>query len=125
MRVLLVDDSMETLDVLKAQLKFIPVVDAVFQARTITDAWTCLLSHHSDVNIVFIDIHLRQGNGLELCAALATALPDLYRVMCSIDADPITKNDAYQVGANDFIEKPVAMYELRRILENYQQVRFY
>lgn len=123
-RVLLVDDSIETLDVLKAQLKFIPIVDAIFQATTVAEAWKYLVNQRNKVNIVLIDIHLGQENGFELCSGLATAQPDLYRVMCSIDADPITKNYAYQVGANDFIEKPVAMDELRRILGNYEQVRF-
>lgn len=123
-RVLLVDDSLETLDTLKIQLKFIPSIDHVFQVSTKTDAWNFLLQQPNEVHIVFIDIHLGNENGLDLCASLAKALPDVYRVVCSIDADPITKNDAYEVGANDFIEKPIAMSELRRILENYEQVRF-
>ena len=118
--VLLVDDCAETLDVLGIQLKLLPNIGRVFKATCISEAWKCL--QRNSVDLVMVDIHLGKESGFELCSAIGAYFPTLYVVICSIDSDPATKRQAYKIGAMDFIEKPVALAELRRMLKEYEHV---
>jgi DNA-binding response OmpR family regulator len=100
-----------------------------FKLTTLADTqqfWTVLQAVMPDVLI--LDINLPETNGFELCQALRSdphwqRLPVLF---LSVLSDRVTQNQAFTVGADDYLCKPVVGIDLAtRILNRLQRVRAY
>ncbi|MGB7211164.1 MAG: HD domain-containing phosphohydrolase [Gemmatimonadales bacterium] len=91
-----------------------------------------LLEHHEDIPIVISDIHMPEMDGLELLRRLRERWPDTAVIMLTAVADVETAVSCMQLGAADYIAKPVIVDEVRtrvtRALEKREltlQNRFY
>ncbi|ESA37448.1 multi-component transcriptional winged helix family [Leptolyngbya sp. Heron Island J] len=121
-KVMIVDDDIQVLDFLKTILS-----PWGFQLTTLTDS-TQLLQALETVqpNLLVLDVEMPEVNGLELCQVLRAddrwqQLPILF---LTVHEDIPTKQDAFKVGANDFISKSVMVTELpMRILSRLQHVQ--
>jgi DNA-binding NarL/FixJ family response regulator len=102
MKIVLVDDHEMVLTSLAAQL------EKLLHA----DVWTCTnsktllrLLSRSKMDIVFLDIHLREENGLDILPAIKKAHPNITVVLLSAAASYHTILQAQQLGAQGFIAK--------------------
>ncbi|MBW4579777.1 MAG: response regulator [Tildeniella nuda ZEHNDER 1965/U140] len=98
-----------------------------FKLTTLADPhqfWTVLQAVVPDVLV--LDVNLPETNGFELCQALRRdphwqRLPVLF---LSVLSDRVTQNQAFTVGADDYLCKPVVGIDLaNRILNRLQRVR--
>lgn len=70
-----------------------------------------------EVDIVFSDIRMPRMNGLELSKELLAARPDMIVILVSVYADFEYARKALELGAFGYLLKPIAVDELKRILE--------
>ena len=98
-----------------------------FKLTTLADPqqfWTVLQAVSPDVLV--LDVNMPETNGLELCQALRSdphwqRLPVLF---LSVLSDRGTQNQAFTIGADDYLCKPVVGIDLaNRILNRLQRVR--
>lgn len=109
-KVLIVDDDIQVLDFLKTILS-----PWGFQLTTLGDP-TQLLPTLETVqpHLLVLDVEMPEVNGLELCQVLRAddrwqQLPILF---LTVHEDIPTKQDAFKVGADDFISKSVMVTDL-------------
>lgn len=121
-KVMIVDDDIQVLDFLKTILS-----PWGFQLTTLTDP-TQLLQALETVqpNLLVLDVDMPEANGLELCQVLRAddrwqQLPILF---LTVHEDIPTKQDAFKVGADDFISKSAMVTDLpMRILNRLQHIQ--
>ena len=111
----LVDDAQETLETLRLQYEIHPEIAVVGMADDSEIAWEPMAARRPD--IVSIDIELGADSGFDLCRKVAEKMPDVFIVMCSVDADEQRKREAERAGAHWFLAKPVSHADIRRLLE--------
>jgi len=104
-RVLLVDDDPTALAMLTGMLR--QEGFGTMGAATIDEAKT-LISRAPSFDLAILDVHLPDGNGLDLCrlmkgGSLTTEAPVL---ILSADGDVETKIAGFEAGAVDYITKP-------------------
>lgn len=121
-KVMVVDDDQAWLNTLPTLLK-----PWGLDVTTLADPqqfWTMLKTVNPDVLV--LDVKMPQVNGLELCQVLRSdpswqRLPVLF---LSVLTDPKTQNQAFTVGADDYLCKPVMGADLaNRILNRLQRLR--
>ncbi|MEH7387016.1 response regulator [Bacillus sp. JJ1521] len=122
--ILLIDDDTTLLMYVKDELeKHGWVVFAV------ADAERAIHSYY-DLNpdCVIIDIHMKDKNGLEVLSQLKNKMKQQFTptIMISVDQSKDMRIKSYQLGADDFIQKPLEMDEfivrINRQLERKQSI---
>ena len=121
-KVLILDDDVQVLDFLKTTLS-----PWGFQLTTLSDSTQLLETLETlKPDVLVLDIEMPEVNGLELCQVLRAddrwqQLPILF---LTIHEDTHTKQDAFKVGADDFINKSMMVTDLpMRILSRLQHVQ--
>lgn len=123
-KILIVDDDPQVLLSLKLTLQ-----SRGFQVTTLDDPqqfWQVLKSVSPD--LLVLDIEMPEISGIELCQVLRSdrswqQLPVLF---LTVRQDPQTQRQAFAVGADDYICKPIVGSELaNRILNRLERSRFY
>ncbi len=78
-------------------------------------------------DLVFLDIHLPDSNGIDLLPEIDRVSPDAKVIIISGDASETNRKRAYNGGALQFLEKPFDLSEVHDILRStsgkYQQKR--
>lgn len=116
MRVMLVDDSPETLEVLVAQYQLqrgVEVVGAFCEGASLLLA----LAQSAPVDLVSVDIQLGTEDGFALCERIRSRYPMTRVVMCSIEADDEMRRRAVRAGASHLLAKPVLSRDLKSWLD--------
>ncbi len=67
-------------------------------------------------DIVFLDIHLPDANGIELLQEIDKISPDAIVIIMSGDASDTNRQHAYNGGAVQFLEKPFDLSEVHGVL---------
>ncbi len=102
-RVLLVEDSKE----LSARL--IEAIDQFADVRLIgaaeTEAEALAIIEREPVDVIILDIHLKQGTGFGVMRALATKQPKPQIVVLTNYGLPEYRNAAFASGASYFLDK--------------------
>jgi two-component system response regulator LytT len=114
--VLAVDDEPPALDELAFLLRADALVGEVRTAADATDALRVLRSGESStpVDVVFLDIRMPGLDGLELARVLSAFADPPTVVFVSAHDDRAV--DAYEVGAVDYLLKPLSAKRLARVL---------
>lgn len=122
LRLMLVDDDPIFLKVFSPQLQHYG-----FQVSTLNHPeqfWTLLESIHPDVLV--LDVKMPNMTGLSLCQALRTS-PNWQKIpvlFLSADRDIKTQNEAFAVGADDYLCKPMTAQHLsQRIQHRLQRIQ--
>lgn len=77
-----------------------------------------LLSEDTSVSLVLVDVLMPEMDGLELLRIFKTAYAsDIPIIMISSSEDPDTIAQAFQSGAEDFLQKPIRFEMLKRRVE--------
>lgn len=105
-KVLVVDDDIINLKLLKSMLMKLPNVSEVLEAKNGEDALK-LLKSREDINLVLLDIIMPIMNGIEMLK-IVRADETLSNIpVIVLTTDETKKSEALECGANDFIMKPV------------------
>ncbi|UFJ41731.1 response regulator [Brevibacillus humidisoli] len=116
MRIILLDDESLALDYLEHQLQKISDVEVVGKYTDPLVGKEHIL--HEDVDLVFLDIHLPEINGIELAEQILERKPKLYIVFVTAYDDYAIK--AFELNALDYLMKPVGT---ERLLKTMQRIR--
>lgn len=114
MRVLLIEDEVETADAIASFLR-IKNID-VEVALTFSQAETSLDNNPPDV--VILDIHLPDGNGIKWLEHNAEILSQTALVVVSAHHFEGMRIRALELGADVFLRKPVSVLELHLQIQN-------
>jgi two-component system sensor histidine kinase/response regulator len=105
-RVLIVDDSEDDIEMLR---RFLISEDTV--VRGLTDSTQAEpVFREFEPDLVLLDLHMPQPDGLEILRRLNDArskMGFLPVLVLTGDADPAIRNSALDLGANDFLTKPL------------------
>ena len=69
-------------------------------------------------DLVFLDIHLPDGNGMTLLEEIEKISPDTTFIIMSGDASEANRESAFAGGALQFLEKPFDLSEIHSILRS-------
>jgi DNA-binding response OmpR family regulator/HPt (histidine-containing phosphotransfer) domain-containing protein len=122
LRLLLVDDDPIFLQTVRGQLQA-----SGFDVTTLSDPrqfWSVLEQVTPDV--LLLDVQMPQINGFELCAKLraVTHWQTLPVMFLSILGDAQTQHQAFAVGADDYLAKPITAQHLSdRIQQRWQRIQ--
>ncbi len=106
-RILVVDDEPQILRVLRRGLE-----GHGFEVVTAPDASTALdIFKSSRVNLVITDLRMPEMDGVELCTRLRK-LGTVPILVLSVKGEELTKVEALDAGADDYMTKPFGMEEL-------------
>jgi len=124
MRVLAVDDEPPALDELAFLLKSHPSVTDVVTANNASDALRAMQengSHQAGFDVVLLDIRMPGLDGLELATVLGKFARPPAVVFVTAHADRAV--DAYDLGAVDYLLKPVRADRLDESLRRVRRLR--
>ncbi len=108
--VLIVDDHALVVDALRALLADQSDMDVVGTAGSVAESITKVVSLRPD--IVLMDFRLPDGTGDSACASIKLARPLTKLIFVTREDSPETRQAARHAGANDFIHKSRAAYDL-------------
>jgi two-component system sensor histidine kinase ChiS len=89
----------------------------VLSAPTGHDAIGLLKTPLSPIDVVLLDVHLPDVNGIDLCARLREMHPKLPVVVCTGEAGPDEAAALLKLGVHRYFCKPIAVEELLATVE--------
>jgi len=89
----------------------------VVQAESIAEAKTALAA--DDIHIVFLDVYLPDGNGMDF---LATGVMHMPVVMLTAETTFGHAAEAYRIGAMEYLPKPFDLDEVRQLVQRVRPV---
>jgi DNA-binding NarL/FixJ family response regulator len=114
-RVLLVDDHPLVREGLRARLSGVPDLDVVAEAGNAAEAFARVEESH--VDLVLMDVGMKDVNGIELTAQLMARHPQLKIVMLSMYDNPEYVHRAMQAGARGYVLKDAPSQEIISAIE--------
>lgn len=124
MKVILVDDDPTMHVILRKMLVKLPQVQ-VEGAFTDTKSAAFFLGENSDIGLALVDISMKEENGLEFAAKLASSSATMQVVFVTSHKDFAL--EAYELSVLDYLVKPVSQERLQRAvnraLANWQMQR--
>lgn len=114
--VLAVDDDIINLKLLNSILMKNPDVKEVIEAKNGADAVNYIKSR-PDINIILLDIIMPIMNGLEVLKVVRSDENIQQVPIIVLTTDETKKREALELGANDFITKPIRNSELTQKIE--------
>jgi CheY-like chemotaxis protein len=126
--ILLVEDSDVDAEQAEAALKAIGVTNPVCHLSDGAAAMRYLAALVDDPNavppsVILLDVKLPWATGFEILQWMRdkTIFRKVLKIVLSSLDDTATIKDAYHLGANSFISKPITHYELRELITAYPQ----
>lgn len=117
LRIALCDDETESRDALRFQLEKILVEgleEIVYEFSAGTNAASWLAKHPGELDLLFLDVEMSGLNGMETAKRIRDFNAELIIVFVTGYADYVF--DGYQVGALDYLMKPVSVTKLQELL---------
>ncbi|MDP2185164.1 MAG: response regulator [Xanthomonadales bacterium] len=118
LRVLIVDDDAMSRDYLRTVLRALQCAE-ITDAANGTNATQALARSHAE--LVFLDIDLAGGNGIDLIAPILAEQPDAFIVMLSAHSTLDNIKASTAQGARGFIVKPFTAAKIQQVLRNATQ----
>lgn len=112
-RALIVDDEPDIRELLEITLGRMNV--ETLAAESLERAFELL--DDNDFDLCLTDMHLPDGNGIDLVKRIGSDYPSLPVAMITAFGSMDTAVDALKAGAFDFVQKPVDLEQLRRLVE--------
>ena len=102
-RVLLVDDSLPTRELLRAWMKRVPGIEVVGEAEDGKAAVELMGKLLPDV--VFMDVHMPIMDGIEATRQITSVFPDITVITFTSSTDKDTTKKMLEAGASGFLTK--------------------
>jgi DNA-binding NarL/FixJ family response regulator len=115
MKIISIDDSEQLFVHLKEMLKSIQKITFAGHTDNIENGKKLLESIKPQV--VFLDIAIKEENGLELLSYIKSKYPDTIVIMLSNYAEIFYKNKSKELGADYFLDKSYEFDKIPQILE--------
>lgn len=115
--ILAVDDDLINLKLLKSMLMKNPDVKEVIEAKNGADAIGQIKSR-SDISLILLDIIMPIMNGLEMLKVVRSDKNIEQIPIIVLTTDETKKTEALELGANDFVMKPIRSVELMQKIES-------
>ena len=115
--VLAVDDDLINLKRLKSMLMKNPNVKEVLEAKNGVDAID-IIRTRDDINLILLDIIMPIMNGLEKLKVVRCDENIEQVPIIVLTTDETKKTEALELGANDFLMKPIRNGELTQKIES-------
>ncbi len=109
--ILAVDDDMINLKLLKSMLMKNSDVKEVIEAKNGADAIGCIRSR-KDIDLILLDIIMPIMNGLEMLKVVRADENIEQMPIIILTTDETKKTEALELGANDFLMKPIRNNDL-------------
>jgi two-component system, LytTR family, response regulator len=118
MKALIIDDEKLVRESLKALLvEYCQSIESISLADSLHNAALKIEAEYPD--IVFLDIHMYHSNGLELLESL----PERRFRTIIISGDATKAIDAIKMGVNDYLLKPIDIFELQKAVKKIEHLR--
>lgn len=117
--ILIIDDEPEIVSLLTRVLKKQGFV--VYSAHSLDDGWKRLTTVHPD--ILFMDINLPDGNGLNKLADIKKNYPSVKVVMISAFDMEEYRKKAADFGAFTFLSKPFNLTQVSELIQEFRKFR--
>ncbi|WP_203363352.1 response regulator [Bacillus sp. REN10] len=117
MNIILVDDESLALDYLEGLLKKIGAFETIKKFNNPILAKEVILNE--EVDVVFLDIHLPEVNGIELAEMLVEKKPSLTIIFCTAYEEYAVQ--AFELNALDYIVKPISIERLTKTMNRIQK----
>lgn len=114
MKVFLVDDSPAVIERFKALLQELPGVEVLGSASEVLEATESILELRPDA--VVLDLHLRDGTGLDVLKATKSKRPETFFIVCTNFPDTQYRDKCFLQGASFFLDKSTEFEKLPDIL---------
>jgi putative two-component system response regulator len=114
--ILAVDDDLINLKLLKSMLMKNPDVKEVLEAKNGADAVSQIKSRN-DISLILLDIIMPIMNGLEVLKVVRSDENIEQLPIIVLTTDETKKTEALELGANDFLMKPIRSVELMQKIE--------
>ena len=111
-RVLCVDDDQDTRELYRVMLYEYEVTTAASVPETL------LLSRRTFVDLYVLDAWINGGTGIGLCKEIRRFDPNTPVIFVSGAVDETHREEALKAGAQAYLTKPVAMFDLRGTVES-------
>lgn len=111
--VLAVDDDMINLKLLKSMLMKTDFIKDVVEARDGSEAVN-MLKQRDDIDLVLLDIIMPIMNGIEVLQVVRSDNNLKQIPIIVLTTDETKKTEAMQVGANEFLMKPIRGEDLKQ-----------
>ena len=122
LKVLLVEDSKVLTERLTEAIRQIPQVELIGTADT--EAGALAVVKRDPVDVIILDLHLKQGTGFGVMRALAAAAAPKPRIIVLTNYDlPEYKNAAIALGATHFLDKARDYGRLPEVLHEICEAR--
>lgn len=118
LRVLIVDDDAMSRDYLRTVLRALQCAE-ITDATNGANATQALARSHAE--LVFLDIDLAGGNGIDLIKPILAEQPDAFIVMLSAHSTLDNIKASTAQGARGFIVKPFTAAKIQQVLRNANQ----
>ncbi|WP_068784707.1 response regulator [Paenibacillus phocaensis] len=119
MKVILVDDEHLALNYMEHQLQQVSQIEILGKFSDPIEAKHYVLEKEAEVDVVFLDIHLPEINGIELAEQLLQDRPHLNVVFVTAYDEYAIK--AFELNALDYIMKPVPKARMEITLQRIQE----
>ncbi len=116
LRILVVDDEADLRDLFKDTLEFLG-----YEVITCSNAEDAIrFAYELHPSLVFTDVVMPGMSGFELCRFLKNdrRTKDIYVVIVSALSREVDYEMSLQVGADDYITKPVKLQSIKQVLKN-------
>lgn len=114
-RVLLIDDSIFTLQGLKAFLSETRHIIVVGTARTEADAFSAIQTYRPDV--VVLDVRIGSANGINMCKIIRRTYPNIAVLFFATDEDKDILHSAILAGAQGYLLKNASGESVAKSIE--------
>lgn len=118
LRIGICDDRLEAREALRFQIE--KVIDGdneqivyEFSSGTVAAKW--LEAHLGEIDLLFLDVEMKELNGMETAARIRTFNQEIFIVFVTSYADYVF--DGYQVEALDYIIKPAQRHQIENVIE--------
>lgn len=113
--IVIVDDYLETAETLSMLYRTKSNIKIVGLAQDSEELWEIV--KNKQVDLLSLDIQLGKENGLDICKVFHERHPDVFIVMCSVEATEENKRIAREAGASHFLAKPIGLKEVSEVIE--------
>lgn len=114
-KMVIVDDYIETIESLSLIYGLRGDIEIVGVASNSEELLGILSS--KEVDFVSLDIQLGDEDGIEICKLIHRKYPDLFVVMCSVEATLVNRKLANAAGASHFLAKPISTHDVSETLQ--------
>jgi PAS domain S-box-containing protein len=119
-RILIVDDQAANVQLIEQLLGDAGYTDV---SSTMSPHEVCALHRKNHYDLILLDLQMPGMDGFEVMAGLKANDADSYLPVIVLTAQPGHKLRALQVGAKDFISKPLDLLEVKTRIHNMLEVR--